>query len=312
MENNALPTTPLRDEWVCSECFMRLPRTRVLLRDRTEQPQQTDRRLQRHLRRLYGPDAPEASTRHPLLDWRLLPDTLVTMRHGEPHWRSRGKTQSWSVRACPVCHSEARHLLMGQQPVCVEANGTELLKTLRGLPVQPATVRDLTGKWPEFEQKKWHRQYTGWCEHWVRKVQQNCQWLVLPRRMPHADPVYLAELQGSRVRQAGGFLLLLEPEAVPQQEAFAPDRDACAVLQRLQRDCVDLPRLRRVPAAAVILLPPGEQPQHWQMRHPKLAHLLQDTFAQPVLLPVTAGQPEQCAQGIALALDRLAGLSDEE
>ena len=310
MKQRAVPALPLRDEWVCCECFARLPRTRVLLRDRTAQPQQPDRRLQRHLCRLYGPDAPEAVTRHPLLDWRLVPDTLVTVRDGEPHWRSPAGRQSWSARACPVCHSEAHRLLMGRQPVCVEANGTELLKALRSLPAQPASVRELAAPWPA--QGEWLRRRIGWCEHWVRRAGRDCQWLVLPRQLRQADPVYLAQLQGSRVRQACGFLLLLEPEAVPQGEAFAPDRTACAVLQRLQKAYADLRVLRRVPAAAVVLLPPGEQADHWQMRHPKLAQLLRDTFAQPWVLPVAADPSGQYSQSIGFALDRLAGLPDDK
>ena len=312
MEEHKLPAAPLGAQWVCPECFLKFDRTQVLLRDREEtEVYRPDRRLRRHLVRLYGAEAPSGDTLHPLLDWRTLPPAAVTLRSGEPQWSGLPQT-AWAARGCPVCHGKAPRLLMGQRPVCTVAAGTKLLRLLRGQ-LGRMTAKDRTAEWPGLEPGRWYRQSAGWCDHWVRRAGEGCQWLTLPRRLPQAEPAYLAELQANRIRQAGGFLLLLEAAAPQKADGCADDAAACRAVRQLQAACADLTQLRRVPAAAVVLLAEGEPLEEWRLRHPGLVHLVQDTFAQPHLLAVSAGQPDEAVQAVLTeALDRLGGIAPAE
>lgn len=314
MAQTGMTGAALSGEYICPECFVRLPLGDVLLADLDSKlPMGADARRMTHCREIYF----EGSERDgkfytkeggvlpafALSDWRSL--------SGEERGSSvEGKISEAHENVCPRCHSLRQKILCGVRPTQVLGNCPALLQTLRDW---RNTEKDSwfvqLGIGSE-EPDQWQHVRSDWNYHFLCRRSRGKQWLTV-KCNGITTGSYYKELFVRECCESEAVLFLLKLEPPRPGMDFSEDAGCCQVLQALEESLPVREAMREKCAAALLVLPEGEDGS-WEERHHVLLEKLQDRMKECRTIPMREEEladPEQCSRRLRQALDCLAEMT---
>lgn len=306
--------TALSGEYICPECFVRLPLGDVLLADlESKLPMGADARRMAHCKGVYFKGSERDGVFYSeeggilpafaLSDWRSLPGE-------EREDCPPDKIGFRHENACPRCHSLRQRQLCGLRPTQVLGNCPTLLQTLRDWrdPEKKSWYVQLSDDGAE--PNRWQHIRSDWNHHFLCRRERGRQWLTVKCNSITTGSYY-KELFVRECCESGAVLFLFQLEPPRPGMDFSEDAGCCQVLQALEESLPVREAMREKRAVALLVMQEGGD-SDWREHHHVLLEKLNERLKECRTIPMFKEQltdPGQCSDMLRKALDRLAEMT---